>query len=74
MGARVYVGELRESKLDRQDQLEMMNDWDESIARELAAKNKAVEVAMKELEDFSEYIISREKFRAKLKESLGVRS
>lgn len=66
----VYYGEMRDSRMDREDQLEMMADWEPSHRRQLEALEAAVEAAQEELEAHKQWLIGRDMFHAALVDSL----
>lgn len=70
MGVRVYNDELRESRIDREDQLEIMDDRADYVKKELQEKVNAVKIAQQELNDYEAWVVSRDDFRRKLIESL----
>lgn len=66
----VYYGEMRDSRMDREDQLDMMDDWEESHQRQLEALQAAVESAQIDLEAHKQWLVGRTMFREALVESL----
>jgi hypothetical protein len=66
----VYYGEMRDSRMDREDQLETMDDWEEAHHRQLAAMEAAVEAAQLDLEAHKQWLAGRAMFREALVESL----
>lgn len=66
----VYWGEMRDSRMDREDQIEMLDDWEASQAKRLAELERAVENAHEELDSYKQWLIGRDMFRQALVESL----
>jgi hypothetical protein len=62
--------EMRQSEMDRQDQLDMLDAYTPMQEKETARLEEAIEVAKRKLDDHLAFMDERAEFRQKLVESL----
>lgn len=62
--------ELRQSRIDREDQLDDLEQWDEFLNNQTLILKQRVLDAQKAYEDHGRHLVEREVFRQKLIESL----